>query len=90
MLVEVLLVKSSRFLVESIEFDLIASLQGSTKKPRIAETFLSFMNSSLELGRWIFTQLLEMNLANSAQIDVVTNTGSPEVDSCSFLGLSRN
>jgi hypothetical protein len=88
--VAALLAKSSHFLAGSIEFDLITSLQGSMKKPRIAETFLSFTNSSLELARSIFTQLLEMNLANSALIDEVTNTGNPVVDSCSFLELSRS
>lgn len=95
MLTAARLVESSRFSEESIEFDLIASSLDFTKKPRITETFLSFTNSSFKLGRSIWFilksgQLLEMNLANSTQIDAKTNTGSPEEGSCSFLEPSKN
>lgn len=85
-----LLVESSHFLEESIEFDLITSSPDSTKKPRIAETFLSFVNSSLELGHSISGQLLEMNLANSTRTDAETNIGSPEEGSCSSLEPSKS
>jgi hypothetical protein len=79
------LATSLRFSEESTEFDLIASSRDFTKKPKIAVTFLSSTSSSFEAGHLIFAQLLVKNRANFRQIDAETDTGSPEVRSCSFL-----
>ena len=69
---------------------MIASSLDFTKKPGIAETFLSSTNSSFEVGHSISGQLLATNPANSTQIDAATDTGSPEERSCSFLEPSEN
>ena len=90
MLVAGPLATSLRFAEESTEFDLITSSPGFTKKPGIAETFLSSANSSFEVGHSIFDQLLETTLANSELIGAETSTGSPEERSCSFREPSEN
>lgn len=90
MLTAARLVESSRFLEENIKFDLIASSLDFTKMPRIAETFLSFTNSSFTLDHSISGQLLVMSPTSSTQTNAVTDTGSPGEDSCSFLEPSKN